>query len=121
MDLGREHGGLGCHRYLRYAVSGRPLRRQSNALRTKGQLAPSYSGYDWSTTQLPLYTSHDDTAADVDAAGRRWSCLVEMAVLAAVAAVHAARTKTAERRSRRFIVLPNGRLGGGQKERWRDW
>jgi hypothetical protein len=114
MNLGREQGGLGCHRYLRYAVSGRPLRRQSNSLRTKGQLAASYSGYDSSAAQVPRYTSHDEdeTAADADAdTARRGSCLREVAVFAAVAVALQAARRTArmvaESRSRRSILLPN--------------
>lgn len=112
INLGREHGGVGCHRYLRYVVSGRPMRRQSNALRTKGQLAASYSGYDSSATQLPLlYTSHDGTAA---ATGRRglcrwcWEVVAFAAVVAAVQAARASRrTTVAESKSRRSILQPN--------------
>jgi hypothetical protein len=102
-NLGKEHGGSGCHRYLRYVVSGRPMRRQSNSLRTKGQLAASYSGYDASTTQLPLYTSHDEPPAW----GCSCSCVRRMAVFfPAVAVVQAARRMVVVTKSkpRRFIL-----------------
>lgn len=102
-NLGMEHGGLGCHRYLRYAVSGRPMRRQSNSLRTKGQLAASYSGYDSSTTQLPLYTSHDEPPAAA------WGCSCWrfrgiLALFFPAVAVQAASTRiVAKSKPRRFI------------------
>lgn len=93
------------------------MRRQSNSLRTMGQLAASYSGYDSSAAQVPRYTSQDDdeTAADADTA-RRGSYLREVAVFAAVAVALQAARRTArmvaESRSRRSILLPNRRQEG---------
>ena len=75
------------------------MRRQSNSVRTKGQLAASYSGYDSSTTQLPLYASHDDETAAFSAVAA-----------AAVQAPTRTTTRTvAESRCRRSILLPNRR------------
>ena len=109
-NLGREQGGAGCHRYLRYRVSGRWNRRQSNSARTKGQLAESYSGYVSSATQLPANMSHDD---DPDADGRCW-CFRDMVIAAAAAAaVHAARSAatTAAEIAARRVILPRRRRG----------
>lgn len=120
-NLGKEHGGSGCHRYLRYVVSGRPIRRQSNSLRTKGQLAASYSGYDASTTQLPLYTSHDEPPAW--GWGCSCSCVQRMAVFfPAVAVVQAARRMVVTKsKPRRFILTEVQLERRGQARGLRSW
>jgi hypothetical protein len=54
----------GLHRNLRYASSGRPLRRQSKTSGTNGQVDASYSGYDLSATHLPRNRSQAASSAE---------------------------------------------------------
>lgn len=54
----------GLHRNLRYASSGRPLRRQSKTSGTNGQADASYSGYDLSATHLPRNRSQAASSAE---------------------------------------------------------
>jgi hypothetical protein len=63
-DLGSWQLLAGLHRNLRYASSGRPLRRQSKTSGTNGQADASYSGYDLSATHLPRNRSQAASSAE---------------------------------------------------------